>query len=252
MAITLTQPSIGSTNWGSSVNTNWQTLADSLNGNNSDLQTLGFLTFAGVSAPGSPAVGTGQGVIYFDSTSNKFLVSENNGSFVNLTGPLTSMQLLAWTSGGASASIDTIISRSAAGVLNFVSGSSVSDASTFLRVGASSISAFSAASSTAGTGYFARVQDGGSVSSGAGVAGAGLNYTLGAGSNGASGNNNGGAAGQFAITAAAGGNATGSGTGGDGGGMTLNLGAGGTGGTAGQTDYSRSWQHQMLPLVRHF
>jgi len=28
MAITLTQPSIGSTNWGTDVNTNWQTIQD--------------------------------------------------------------------------------------------------------------------------------------------------------------------------------------------------------------------------------
>jgi len=48
------------------------------------LDIAGALTSRGMSAP--PVSSSGQGIIYFDSTSNTFKVSENGGSFSNLVG----------------------------------------------------------------------------------------------------------------------------------------------------------------------
>ena len=83
MAIALTKPALGSTDWGGPVNTNWDVLMNALNGASApDTQTLGYLTFAGLSAPAASP--SGQGRIYFDSTAKIFKVSENAGAFTPL------------------------------------------------------------------------------------------------------------------------------------------------------------------------
>ena len=83
MSLDLTKPAIGSTDWGVDVNSNWNKLMAALNGtlpDDTDPQTLGYLTYEGQAAPDvSPA---GDGRMYFDSTQKKFKVSEDAGAFV--------------------------------------------------------------------------------------------------------------------------------------------------------------------------
>jgi hypothetical protein len=63
-------------------------------GSNGDVQIPGFMTFSGISAPSVSDSGTGR--IYFDNADNRFKVSENGGSYVNLVnipgGPDTAIQ----------------------------------------------------------------------------------------------------------------------------------------------------------------
>lgn len=72
MPITLTQPSIGSTNWGTDVNTNWQNIQDALNGVTSVIKTIAvpIRNETGTTLPAGPVRITGYNV-----TNAAFLVS---------------------------------------------------------------------------------------------------------------------------------------------------------------------------------
>lgn len=84
MSITLAKPGTGTLNWDSAVNNNFDILMNALNGNATSVQTLGFLTFGGITAPSASSAG--QGRIYYDSATNKFRVSENAVAYADLMG----------------------------------------------------------------------------------------------------------------------------------------------------------------------